>query len=205
MPFIPGSNLLMVELFQRLDSQRIENTLYFQFGSAALLESGANALLGDILTWWDTEMAPLLVQSLSLVEVKGTDLTTETSEVFTAVPNPVITGDVADESLPANVAACVSFRTTARGRSNRGRNYVPGIPSNQVSINTMAQGFADSLADAYLLLQGVGVANGATWVVASRFSNGAPRVGMAVRAITSVVVTDLTVDSQRRRLPGRGA
>jgi len=43
------------------------------------------------------------------------------------------------------------------------------------------------------------------WVIASYFQNGAPRVGGPVYfVVDQIVFVDGIVDSQRRRLPGRG-
>jgi len=45
---------------------------------------------------------------------------------------------------------------------------------------------------------------GADWVVVSRFHDNAPRTAGVVSFINAATVVDATVDSQRRRLPGRG-
>ena len=68
----------------------------------------------------------------------------------------------------------------------------------------------DSLKLAYEGLPSVATVAGYTWVVASRFSgvdaegDPIPRAAGITTPITTVLIVDNLVDSQRRRLSGRG-
>lgn len=204
MPFVPGPDVAQVELVMSLDGQIIENTLYFQSSadlSIELMGDLANALLG----WWEDQIAPGVSESLALTQVVVTDLSTQTSPGILVPAVPAITGDGTSPALPNNVALVVSFRTAFRGRSSRGRNYVAGLQESQTTQSHIDAGVADFFADAYAQLIGPGtLVAGLQWGVFSRFTNGNPRTTGLFRPITSVTVVDNTLDSQRRRLPGRG-
>lgn len=204
MQFVPGSMVVEMELRQRLDGQRIENTLYF-LGDEAPNVTTMRALAVAMGNWWQEAIAPLVSVDLTLNEIYTTDLTTQTGPTDTLAYTTPIPGEIAFESLPNNVSLAVSFRTAARGRSARGRNYMAGLTDDQVLHNTVEADVATSFANAYnnipTRLEGLGY----TWVVFSRFSGGLPRVAGLVRPVTTAIVVDRTVDSQRRRLPGRGS
>lgn len=203
MPFVPAENVAQVELRQRLDDQRVENTLYFL--KTVPISIGDLETISDVMRlWWEEALAPQVSLDLTLVEVFVTDLTTDTSPTFSNSPSSPIPGEIAKEALPNNVALCVSFRTAGRGRSSRGRNYVAGLDIDSVLHNTVDPSRVEGIANAYQditpRLDGLLF----DWVVVSRFSGGVPRSAALVQPITSVIVVDPTVDSQRRRLPGRG-
>jgi hypothetical protein len=204
MPYVPAPNVAQVEIVQSLDGQIIENTLYFQ-ASATLTFELMGELATAIVDWWTTEMAPGLSESLTLTSVVVTDLTTNTSPAILIPVVPAVPGEGTSPALPNNVTLCISFRTQFRGRSARGRNYISGLQENQVILSHFDAGVADFFTAAYQQLQGAGdFVAGLQWVVLSRFTNGDERTTALARPITAVTVVDNNVDSQRRRLPGRG-
>lgn len=204
MAFVPVPETIEVDMRMRLDGQRIENTLYFhKIGGWATAD--VPVAYNALLVWWNTHYAVPLSNQLTLKEIAITDLSSPTGfafEIATPVPNPA--GDSGDPPLPNNVALCVSFRTSFRGRSFRGRNYVPGLTHLSVTNNTVIPTTVTAIQDAYNELLTVASSLGANWVVASRYSGGTERpIGIHTN-ITGATVVDNTIDSQRRRLPGRG-
>lgn len=209
MPFVPVANVAEVELRMRLAGQSIENTLYFQFASGPS-PAELSALGGDILDWWVASYGGLVTSNVQLIEVNCTDLTSATGpQVATPATDTFGTGGTS--TLSNNVALCVSFRTANRGRSFRGRNYISGISTTQlVDSNTFEVSYAEAVHDAYNGLNSA-LSVSADWVVVSRFSGKSgtpprptPRVAGIATLVTAVVIVDRTVDSMRRRLPGRG-
>lgn len=210
MPFVPVANTVEFELRAILDDQKVENTLYFGRGfapTAVQMLAMANLLAG----WWAAEVADYTAESVSLVEVYATDLTSASGPTASYIPPSAVTGGDASAALPNNVSLCVSFRTANRGRSYRGRNYVVGLTEAAVVLNTVQPAYIASILEAYNLLPGLGTATGWTWYVVSRFSGvdpdthaPIPRVTGVRTPVTTVVIVDPTVDSARRRLPGRG-
>ncbi len=210
MPFVPVTNTVEVEVRMNLDGQKIENTQYYKKASA--WSSGDLVTLGNsYLVWWVNFYAVFVSSAVTLSEIYITDLTSSTSLVqSTPAPTPHPAGDRASGVLPNNVALTVSFRTGQRGRSFRGRNYISGFAEDQVVSNTVDSGTVADIESAYNALQDVASDNSCFWVVVSRFSGvdgdgvPIPRVAGLTTDITSVLVVDPIVDSQRRRLPGRG-
>lgn len=204
MAFIPVPNTCEAQVRMSLDSQFIENTLYF-YKATGLDTTAMTALGNQLLLWWTTEYSVPLSVSLTLREIYLSDLSSQNGPTVTIpAPAPAPTGGVGADALPNNVAACISFRTAHRGRSYRGRNYVPALPDTQVVLNEMNPGLQADLVDAYNGLFARATTAGVTWVVVSRYENKAPRAAGNPEPITSVVLVDPIVDSQRRRLPGRG-
>lgn len=203
MAFIPVANTVMAELRFTLDGQQVENTLYFQRASPWTAPLGV--LLGDhLLTWWEDNMSPALSDNIALDSVHVTDLTAVDGFAVDSVPDGSIPGAIGGDALPNNCAVCISFRSASRGRSGRGRNYICGLARDSVVANTLTSGAGISFVAAYNALPAVAGASAATWVIVSRFLDGAPRAAGITRSITTVILLDLTIDSQRRRLPGRG-
>lgn len=204
MPYVPAINTLQAELVQVMDGQILENVLYFE-ASAGVDFTLMTDLATALQAWWTTEIAPGVSESLSLTQIVVTDLTTSTSPAILVPMSPPIPGEGTSPALPNNVALCLSFRTAFRGRSSRGRNYIAGLQENQVILSEYDAGVTDFFISAYQQLQGAGdFVEGLQWVVCSRISEGEPRTTALNRPIIAVTVVDQVVDSQRRRLPGRG-
>lgn len=210
MPFVPVANTVLAEFRQTCDTQQVENTLYFEFLSAPSLGE-LNSLGSALVDWWRSEIAPHVWVGVELREVVLSDLSSASSLQATIVPTPDALGELNLAPLPNNVSLTVSFRTGLRGRSFRGRNYVIGLVKDQtVTANTFASSLLTTFQAAYTALLAVASAESVSWVVVSRFSgvDGAghpiPRAAGVTTPVTSVVIVDDVVDSQRRRLPGRG-
>lgn len=211
MAFIPVPNTVEVEFRMTLDSQKIENTLYFYTPSGPDI-TNVTQLASDLESWWVGSVAPLLPIDVSLREIVITALTTSTGLQYTNSLAEPAAGTLGQPALPNNVSLAVSFRSAIRGRSYRGRNYVAALTENQVTNSHVTQAVADSWANAYnAILTSVTVSPSTwVWVVVSRYSGvdsdgkPIPRVTGNAEPITTALVVDLTVDSMRRRLPGRG-
>lgn len=192
-----------VELVYQWDSQICENTLYFDVGvvpgSPELV-----ALASFVRDWWDANVKPLVSNSVQLISIKATSLQSASApgiEFTTGLP---ITGTkVATPALPNNVTCTVTFLTALRGRSYRGRNYVVGLTEGDVGGNRINGALATQYRNAYIDLQVDAAVEGTPWCVYSRYTNGGERAVGVLTPVTGVKV-DETLDSQRRRLPGRG-
>lgn len=204
MAFIPFDKVAMVEIRMLNEGQQCENTLYVQFPDS-ITEEDLTGLANNIRDWWDGSVSPLLPTAVSLAEIVCTDLT-DAESLQVTLGGGGLTGGMGGSVLPNNVSFAISFRTGTRGRSFRGRNYIAAITADsRVGTNGLDPDFVASWIAAYGGLLTAVLGPGQVWVVASRFQDGAPRVtGLATPVIT-VVATDNTLDSMRRRLPGRGA
>src|SRR5215216_1560806 len=204
MPFVPVTNTVLAELRMTADNQFVENTLYFEYLSLPTLAE-MTTLGQALIDWWDANIAPLTWVGVELREVVVTSLNSGTGLQATVVPAVTQLGELNVSALPMNVSLTISFRTGLRGRSFRGRNYVVGLVEGQTTgANQIDSATSAAFVDAYSLLLDFGQDIGASWVVVSRFSgvdaNGdpIPRAAGVTTPITSVLVVDNIVDSQRR-------
>jgi len=204
MPFIPVPETVLVEMRMGIHGQKVENTLYFQ-RSGGWNTAGATTLANDLLIWWTTLLSVVLSTQIELVEIAVSDLdVVDSFQVVVPSPAPRPTGGAPAEALPNNVSLAVSFRTGRRGRSFRGRNYIVGIPETAAINSQVTSAFAIYIQGSYQGIPSAVSSSGGVWGVASRFNNNAPRTVGVFTPITSVTVVDDVIDSQRRRLPGRG-
>lgn len=204
MPFIAVPNVVEAELIMELFGQRIENTLYFsreaEWSPAQMIE------LGEALqVWWADQYAENVTADLTLVDVVVTDLSSDTAPSIAVPAPPDTTGLTAPPTAPGSVCITISFRTAGRGRSSRGRNYISSLSEGHIIGNDIDGGTRDAIVANYAaLLEGEYLPTGVAWVVVSRYHDNAPRVTGISVPITSVTMTDTAVDTQRRRLRGRG-
>lgn len=203
MAFIATENAAQVELRFFVAGQQVENTLYFYnpdgVGLAGLID-----ITDQVGEWWDLHYQPLQGAGVTMIEVYGTDLAAADAPTYTNLEKEGMTGGAsATPLLPGNATIAVSFRTVGRGRSARGRNYFVGLTEGSVVENTVSSTIVSAIEDAYNALITF-VTPPWQWVVLSRYHNGAPRVEGLVQPVIAALCVDPYVDSQRRRLTGRG-
>lgn len=203
MVYIPALNTVRVVLDQLFGVSELANIVYF-LKAGGWNEGSMNDLAADMVTWWSENLAPILSDALALTGVTVTDLTTSSSPSISIPVVPVVPGQATTAEQATNVASVVTFRSANRGRSSRGRNYIPGITAGQmVSPTDVGTVFAGLLVDAYEALADVETENTCTHVVASFYTSGAPRVSALLQEVLNYTC-DTALDSQRRRLRGRG-
>lgn len=203
MAFQPAPNTYGVEIRYTWDTQEVENTLCFRRTTGAS-EEQAQALAIAVRAWVRTAYLPLVSNTVYLREVYVRDLGTSEFIEYTASGVISDVGANTSPSLPNHNTLAVSFRTNLGGRSARGRNYIIGLCENQVSANLVNAGIATQFQTAYEdILADVNTTE-LKWAILSRYINNVKRDNAVARDVTAVVLTNLVVDSQRRRLPGRG-
>lgn len=205
MPFTPAPNIVMVELRATLDGQKVENRWHvnaFHEPTAADLTSIGNNVITTVINDW----IPTMPDALTLREVHLRSLHAANGIELT-VPFPVPTaGSLLGLVTPSNVTICVSLRSNASGRSARGRLYWMGLRQSDVTVNTLSSTRGAAIVAAVQAMKDQLVAAGYAWTVVSYFANKVPRPGGPVYfLVQTALLVDNTVDSQRRRLPGRGS
>jgi len=203
MPFIPAPNVGQFNLLFSLDGQTVENVFHSRFASAP--DVTTLGLVGlAYKDWWVDNMAPILSPDISLVQVVAVDLTTDSGATATVITDLPHAGSNGESAVPNNVALCVSLRTANRGRSFRGRSYVAGLGESSVTVSRVNTILVGQIVSAYneliTTLQGID----APLVVVSKFHDRAARTEAVSTAVETALCIDNVVDSQRRRLPGRG-
>lgn len=204
MPFQPVPDVALITIEGRVDGQLTINDLYFAVSGSGIDPVNLATITNAVGDWAANTLLPLLSNQWTLVRARGVDLTVETGPAYERAYG--LPGEVSGEAVPNNVAACVSFRTASRGRSFRGRNYVPGIPNAEVTLNTISNTLINNLVDGYQQLAGAGTFQaGWEWVVVSRKTGGNVRPEGIPSPIITVVMTTPYVRSMRSREVGHGA
>jgi len=113
-----------------------------------------------------------------------------------ATPN--LAGTVTGDGSPGNVTCAVTSKTGRIGRKYRGRNFMPAIAEQHTDGNAVIAGYQVNVMQFFArLLQGFATATTVyKTVVASR------TFGLLTTIVSYGI--ELYIDSQRRRLHGRG-
>lgn len=149
--------------------------------------------------WWQTNVRPGQVPSYILGQIVVTSLELATGP---QVQLNFVTGNVGTASgseMAANGALVVSWRTSAIGRSFRGRTYFGGLAqSSLTNAQTFTTGTVTGFATAGTALIDALNGIGAALAILSRVAAGVLRVTGLLTEVISVIV-DNKVDSVRRR------
>lgn len=155
--------------------------------------------------WWQNYCRGSIGDDFVVQTIKVTNLNTVSSGVWEQPPSANPSGAVSGTIAPNNAAQLVSFKTASRGRSYRGRNYLPAIPSaNLLDASHITTAAVTALNDAYDQLALSIVAGGYTHVVLSRYNAGVRRTVGVATPITNYIAKSL-IATQRRRILGVGS
>ena len=202
MAFVPFENCVKVEQVFLWDGQVCENVFHIRkptpWSTDDMAEQAAAFI--DI---WDTYWQANVPSTLSMVNIKVTDLTSEFApgiEYSTGLP---LVGTSGGACMPNVITVAVKWVTALRGRSYRGRTYHIGLLETHILDNMITTAAQTLLQTYYVNLWGSVAILTAEMVVASRIQGGVEReVGLMTPIIGFQI--DRVVDTQRRRLPGRG-
>lgn len=203
MAFIPTPDAAQANIRYLFDGQEVQNTLSF-VKQGGFLSGDFTDLATELASAWAANVMPLISNAVVLREVNVVDQSSATGPSISLPVVPNIPGGQSSPALPNSVALAVSLRSTGRGRSSRGRIFLPGLVESQVSANAITLALADQVTAAVDNVRTALGALGFDMVVISREANGVPRLNGLPFPIVAVVVVDPVVDSQRRRLPKRG-
>ena len=203
-PFIPAPNTASVEFIYQNASEYNENVIHVQKGSPFTFAQ-LQALRGVCDAWDNATGFNYRHVTAQLVRIRTKALDSNTSPIedyFLPVPRG---GAVGGNAVPLNVAFCVKLATGLQGRSYRGRWYLGNLGTPQITdaghiLPLTVANFPPALD----LLRTNLAAAGYTQVITSYRNNGSWRTTAVNTPVTAAVAVDNAIDSQRRRLPGRG-
>lgn len=210
MPQVWNPEATQITIEGRLLGQQYINRFYVaRAGNSAALNA---ALLQEAAektaSFLELNLLPLLSAQLVINEIRARVMAPDLALQYIL---PVsLNGDVLGSVLPNNVAACMTLSSGFAGRGGRGRMYVGGIPSSAVTASSFDPDFVTAMNTAFqsgllVRMSETGDEGPLDIVIYSQFQGGQPRTEALLTNVTSISMRDTTVDSQRRRLPGRGA
>lgn len=201
-PFVPFATGMQVNTRYLLDGENVEMVLGFDYASVGF--AAAAPLVFNVLdgVWWDTVRYQLSDAIVSR-ETYMIDLVSQYagSRTFPAFTNPA--GVIVGEPVPNNVAFCVTHRTALRGKSFRGRTYIPGLSNAAVNTNTVLAVSGDAIVDGFNAMRTALFTDGINFCILSRRFGKAWRAAGQATPVEVSLVRDYFVDSQRGRGRGR--
>jgi len=202
MAFIPVADTAKVAITMLQRGQRLVNVFHFTKAGGYTTEAEVNDLAGNFATAWIANIAPLQANTVTGLTVTATDLSVDGGAG--AEIAIVYTGGGGGGDLPTNCTISVKWNTGHAGRSYRGRTYFVGMVVGAVVGDDISGAYGTSLTTAFDALLDDMAGFGDTMCVVSYYHLGVPRAAGLVTPITNSSLADLHIDSQRRRLAGRG-
>lgn len=204
MGFQPVPNTASVEFVYWNGKSYAENVLHYKRPVAWTLFD-MQTFAAQLRAWYVAEVKPIAPATLFLSKIIIKDLTTQFGTAIEYTAGMPLPGDNGSPMAPMNVTAAVKLVTGLRGRSYRGRVYVVGLTKTSVEGDVLTGDAVANWKGIYESLLAEKIEAGDPgWCVVSRWENLVPRVEGLATPIVSIEV-EPTVDSQRRRLLGRGA
>lgn len=201
--FIPSPQVCKVEMCYTWNDQKVENVWHMKHGAGDPDEATMELLAENLKGWFNASMKGNTHTSCSLRLIRITLLTTSTSPGIEYSSGLPIAGTFnTSASSPNNVTLAVKWITGLRGRSYRGRTYIPGLAQAFTVGNQISAGMLTAYNTAYQALLS-GLLAGWTFGVNSQYASKLPRGTAVFTPITGFTI-ETNVDSMRRRLTGRG-
>lgn len=163
-----------------------------------------DTLSAELLDWYQDAYKAYVSTQCALQKINILDLSSAIAPSIEYPISPNIPGGNIGGATALNATLVTSFKTDQRGRSYRGRNYFVGLPApSMVDSGSVSSGVAAGITLVYAALAVRLASISMEHVVVSRQQNG---VIMPVAVVTPVTeyFTETNIDSQRRRLVGRG-
>jgi hypothetical protein len=202
MAFIPLTNGVRIAVEYTLNGQAVIN-VYHVVSENPIVSVNLTALKDIFVAWWTTNLRPQFVPAIALSRIVLKDISEENGVELDWLVSPSVPGTLAGTATPNNVALVIGHKTGLAGRSFRGRTYHAGLAIADVTDNFAPAGRVANIITAYDALETALQGEDFHLVVASFYTNGAPRE-TAVGTVVQFHTGDLRVDTQRRRLPGVG-
>jgi len=204
MPFVPTTGGVRISMDYEVEGQQCANVFHVRADTPSDV-STLEGITTVFYNWWNTNVKPKQHSACVLERIVATNLDDISGPQFIRTAGLPASGTNGSAALSNNVTIATTLTTSRIGRSFRGRSYWCGLtPDDLLDVNHITLAAAAALSAAFDLLIEALATNGTPLAILSLVANGAPRSEGVLTNVTAVH-TDNTIDSQRRRLPGRGA
>lgn len=208
-PFIPAPNTVSLELIYGYNTGTVmENVIHVEKGAPFTLAE-IQGLRAAVIACWSAGLKNAFdsAQTLNRVRIRALDSAVAPTEDY-SLPTPLPGGLSSGGNMPTVNCVAVKLGTGLTGRSNRGRIYIPVLGTNALDTNRneLYASVAVTIVAALEQLRAAIPAWDATarWVITSFRNEYAWRTVAVNNTVTTIVLVDRHLDSQRRRLTGRG-
>jgi hypothetical protein len=195
---MPPNNpaVVLVRMLFSRDTRTFVNTFHVT-RSTAWTTTNMGTLANMFVTWWSTQYRNLAWTGVALYQVQVRLYDPTNPLAFDLTLGTPAGGTVGSAPDPASATLSTSWRTGLAGRKYRGRFYTVGMVEAQSQDNdTVTSGYVTSAGTVATALLSDLAAAALSLVIFHRVDN-------TFTPVISTIVENL-VDSQRRRLAGRG-
>ena len=185
--------------------QQCINNVYYRKATPATQQDCQNLAQALTTTYWVGKLQPLVTPDFFMSSIVATALDSPTAPVSGVdMVAGQTNGTGQGMAVPTGSALVGTMTTAERSRNGRGRIYLAGMPSGQLSNPTeVANNYLLLIIEALGALLTVATATSTALVVVSRIINKVQRPTGVPITVTQITA-DRYLDSQRRRLHGRG-
>lgn len=201
--FVPAPNCVVTTFLMELDGVLVSIMPSFRKLAPPINIFNLTTFNSAIDASFVTNVLPLLSSDITYKLTQSRRQNVVSDIAASTAANDGEVGE-ADLSLPSGCAFRLEVVTLTEGRSGRGALYLPGIPKDQVVLNTIDSEWAGEIFVAWAQVQADAVSAGWKLVVRSKFVGNAPRPVALVTDASGISYVDRTVDYQRRRKPEPG-
>lgn len=202
MAFIPTVGGIRVTVEMTLQGQVVLN-IYHVIKSTPIVTADLTAIAEIFRDWWVSDLSDFLSNDILLTGVTARDISSEDGQEVLVNDTLPVSGGIASNAAPNQVAMVVTHYTLFSGRSSRGRSYIPGLAAASLDQSTISSTVQAGIVAAHVSLRELLFAVPVNIAVVSFYEDGVPRAAGRARGITSFAGNN-RVDTQRRRLPGVG-
>lgn len=183
------------------NGSQVENVFHV-FADLPLTQAVADSVHAVVDTWVTTTLRPLQTNDTIFTEIVIEGVNQGDNRFV--YPGDNGTGSIANSQSPDNVTIAIKKNVAARGRGVSGRFFHIGINVNQINNSRVNAAYMNGLIAGYGTLATNLETEGNQLVVMKYNKTTHPPTPVSYAAVTSVSASDNIIDSQRRRLPGRG-
>jgi len=185
-------------------AEQFVNVFYFRrTGQWGLPELAAGA--GRLAQIWVNDVLPFLAGGVRLLRVEARGERSQSDVAFQHVPPSPPASTRTGDSLPFQVAFCVTHVSGLTGRANRGRTYFGPLSEADQAGGLLATPVANAFVAALNSMRNLMNSEGWEHVIVSRFLNRQRRAQGVAIPVISYRYYDRVLDTQRSRRRGTGS
>jgi hypothetical protein len=197
--FVPLAQGIQVELVFELDNRILTNRLWFVSVLGGPTTGDLTTVGDGVATWAATWLLPQLSNRITFLGTRAYDATVPYPgpQVVTSMSVP---GGISSQSHSANVAVKVSFQTFNPPGRWLNWNFLGGIPTNRVTLNTLSSSWMNNVRNAYVALLDVFSLFVYRWSATTAVENGIPLAERTAYRIDHISIRTGRVSQRRTRM-----
>jgi hypothetical protein len=189
------------------EGQIMQNVTHWVRGAEVAWTPVAMGMLaGQYADAWNSNLQALTRADYVMSSITVTQQAADGFQIVSTVGLPQ-SGSATGDALPLNVAACITLAGERAGKAGRGRYFHGGLVEATTVGSRFTPAFVLAANTAFAAMTELVDEDGGGMfhlAVYSTMFNKVPRPAGLATKVHSAFLRDDIVDSQRRRLPGRG-